>query len=157
MKFFSYQLGRTGPTGLDNRWDRLNLLYLFWAPQQLKLSLSLSLSLTCTLSLSRSLPPSLSPSSASPLPQTLDPKSSTPTWAQGQGGFKMAWSTFFSTRSSPGCPWFQVLRAENSHSRYSNLCRPDLSFYEVLSDFLWSIVSICIPSLGSKGVLIFVG
>ena len=35
--------------------------------------------------------------------------------------------------------------------------RPGLSFQQVLSDFPWSIVSICIPQLGSKRVSILVG
>ena len=58
----------------------------------------------------------------------------------------------------PGELWISSSsRGGKARSRYSNLCRPDLCFQEVLSDFFWSINSICIPQLGSKRVSILVG
>jgi len=77
------------------------------SPSQLTPSSSrhpLSPSLTHELPLS--LMNSLSLSSA------LGCKSPIPNPSQGQGDFKMAWSTFSSTCSSPGSLGFQVLRTE---------------------------------------------
>ena len=147
---------------MSKRSDRLNL-YDLVGPIIIKIKSNLSLS-SHSLSLTAH---SLSPSRSLSLPlsltvPSLSPKSYTPNPSSQINLKATGASNPHGGPSSPHIPpWgaldFKFFARGRSRSRHSNLCRPDLSFEEVLSDFLWSIVSICIPSLGSKGVLIFVG
>ena len=147
--------GQIGPTGLSDRSDRLiRVFYFHLGPTTLKISHSLS-QLT-PLSLSRSLSLTLSlTSSLSLKPQTPNRPSQLDLRTKGASNPREGSSS--PRAPSRGALDFKFFVQEKSRSRYSNLCRPNLPFQEVLSDFLWSITSICIPSLGSKGVLIFVG
>ena len=129
----------------------------FEPPQQLKFkSLSLPLSLTSTPSLTFTLSLSV-PHRALPLPTPKTPNLP----SQLDLKIKKASNRHGELSSPRGPPRdaldFKFFVRRKARSRYSNLCRPDLSFQKVLSDFLGSIISICIPQLGSKRVLILVG
>ena len=130
---------RTGPTGLADRADRLNL-YDLVGPTIIKTRSSIYLSLTHS-SLSLSPSPSISlphsPSRALSPTQTLDFKSLIPNRSQGHGSFKSAWRTIFPTYSSPESLGFQVLRGEKAHPRYIKFVSAWSLFLGWLEWFPW--------------------